>query len=319
MKSWTVTPEEKGISSFKYVSRILPSAPAGLLRKSMRKKNITLNGKKMEGKEKLKAGDEIGIWFSEETIQKFVGEEKEKRGPAIPNFSSFIVYEDSHILILNKPAGLLSQRDAGEGISLNDGVLDYLHARVTSAFHPSICNRLDRNTSGLVMAGKDMDSLQQLNEVIRERRGHKFYEALVWGETEEQGILKGYMRKDTEHNRVSYSDTPVPGTYAVETRFIRKQVFEKEGVLLSLVQVELITGKSHQIRVHFAHAGHPLLGDAKYGTKESIQASHGLHLQRQMLHACRLVFPEMKGELAYLSGKTFEAALPEDMKKVIPL
>ena len=316
MKEWMVSEAESGTRAFRYITRILPGAPAGLLRKSLRKKNITLNGKKMTGQEKLKGGDRISVWFSEDTLQKFmVPKAVEDVKPAVPGFSSLIIYEDPEVLIMDKPAGLLSQGD-GTGPSLNDGVLSWLAKEITPAFRPSICNRLDRNTSGLVVAGKTMEALQTLNTLIRTRAIGKYYRALVYGKTEKVGVLTGFMKKDSARNRVLWLDHEEEGTYPVETRYERKEIFLKKGILYSLVEVELVTGKSHQIRVHFAHMGHPLLGDPKYGSEESRKASAILHVHRQMLHAYRLVFPELEGALSHLSGKIFEAPVPEEMERL---
>ena len=318
MKSWNVTPSEEGVTALKYVCRLLPSASMGLIRKSIRKKNITLNGKKMEGKEHLRAGDTISIWFSDETLTKFMG-----NGPSAPedtgifHLSDYIVYEDENILVLNKPAGILSQGDSSGSSSLNDGVLAYLKDFMTPAFKPSICNRLDRNTSGLVLAGKTMEALQVLNELIRSRKVHKYYEALVLGTVESAGVFKGYMVKDREKNRVFWSEKQVRGSVPVETRYERIKTMRKEGITFSLVKILLVTGRSHQIRVHFQAAGHPLLGEKKYGSPEGISASEKLHIKRQMLHAFQLEFPEMDGNFSNLSGKVVEALLPEDFVKVI--
>lgn len=302
----------------KYVCRLLPAASMGLIRKSMRKKNITLNGKKMEGKEHLRAGDRIDIWFSDETLKKFMGHgetEPEKR--EFPHFEKLIVYEDENILALNKPAGLLSQGDSSGTPSLNDGVLSWLKDFVTPAFKPSICNRLDRNTSGLVLAGKNMEALQVLNDLIRSRSVHKYYMALVLGKPAERGVFKGYMVKDREKNQVAFSEKPVKGSAPVETRFERLKTLSKNGITFSLVKILLVTGRSHQIRVHFQAGGHPLLGERKYGSEESISASQKLHIKRQMLHAFELEFPEMEGNFSNLSGKVVEAPLPEDFLKVM--
>jgi len=318
MKSWIVTPSEEGVNGLKYVCRTLPAASMGLIRKSMRKKNITLNGKKMEGKEHLKAGDKVAIWFSDETLSKFMGNEKvEPKAEGLPHFEDFIIYEDENILALNKPAGLLSQGDSSGSLSLNDGVLSYLKDFITPAFKPSICNRLDRNTSGLLLAGKNMEALQVLNDLIRSRSVHKYYEALVLGEVPGEGVFKGYMAKDREKNQVSFSEKPVRGSLPAETRFERLKTLTKNGITFSLVKILLVTGRSHQIRVHFQAAGHPLLGEKKYGSEESISASEKLHIRRQMLHAFRLGFPEMEGNLSNLSGKVMEAPLPEDFRKVM--
>ena len=244
-------------------------------------------------------------------------------GPSAPedtgifHLSDYIVYEDENILVLNKPVGILSQGDSSGSSSLNDGVLAYLKDFMTPAFKPSICNRLDRNTSGLVLAGKTMEALQVLNELIRSRKVHKYYEALVLGTVESAGVFKGYMVKDREKNRVFWSEKQGRGSVPVETRYERIKTMRKEGITFSLVKILLVTGRSHQIRVHFQAAGHPLLGEKKYGSPESISASEKLHIKRQMLHAFQLEFPEMDGNFSNLSGKVVEAPLPEDFVKVI--
>lgn len=314
MKSWTVSPVEAGITAWKYVTRLFPEAASGLLRKGMRKKNITLNGKKMEGKEKLSAGDRIDVWFSDDTISKFQREVRKAGEKSLSFFRSCIVYEDENVLVLNKPVGLLSQGDGSGSPSLNDGLLAYLRNEITPAFRPSICNRLDRNTSGIVLAGKNMAALQELSELIRSRRIEKTYIAMVWGKTEEKGTFKGWMIKNERENRVSYLDHEEPGARLVETRF--DGALYPEGALYSVVQVHLITGRSHQIRVHFTHAGHPLLGDRKYGTKESIAFSERNHIKRQLLHAGKVRFPVLTGTLEALSGKTFTAEVPDDMRRL---
>ncbi len=316
MKEFTVQKSEAGQSALKYLARLLPAAPMGLLRKSMRKKNVTLNGKKMEGKEKLAAGDVLSVWFAKETLTKFMGAKEEVQEKRLPDFPKWIVYEDENLLVINKPAGILSQGDASGDVSLNDGLLSYLGNRESSV-KPSICNRLDRNTSGLVLAGKTIAALQTLNALIKDRSLHKIYFALVLGEVAESGTLKGFLVKDHETNQGRYSEKKVPGAVPIETRYKRKGIFHKDGVTYSLVEVLLVTGRSHQIRIHFASIGHPLLGDKKYGTKESLAASRALSIHRQMLHAARLVFPEMEGEMGYLSEKEFRAGMPGDMKALM--
>ncbi|WP_443789816.1 RluA family pseudouridine synthase, partial [Dialister succinatiphilus] len=197
---------------------------------------------------------------------------------------------------------------------LNDGLIDYLKNEITPAFRPSICNRLDRNTSGIVLAGKTMAALQQLSELIRTRAVSKTYIAMVWGETEKQGTFKGWMIKDERKNQVRCLDHEEEGARPVETRYKQIAVKRMGQDLCTLVEVHLITGRSHQIRVHFSHAGHPLLGDRKYGTKESIAFSDRNHIRRQLLHAGKVGFPEhVKPPLETLSGKLFTARLPADM------
>lgn len=238
------------------------------------------------------------------------------KGKDLSFFFSSILYEDENVLVLNKPASLLSQGDGSGSPSLNDGLLAYLKDEITPAFRPSICNRLDRNTSGIVLAGKTMAALQQLSELIRTRAVSKTYTAMVWGETEKQGTFKGWMIKDERKNQVRCLDHEEEGARPVETRYKQIAVKRMGQDLCTLVEVHLITGRSHQIRVHFAHAGHPILGDRKYGTKESIAFSDRNHIRRQLLHAGKVGFPEhVKPPLDALSGKLFTARLPEDMEK----
>lgn len=319
MRQWTVTSAEAGQSVWKYVTRLLPGAASGLLRKSLRKKNITLNGKKAEGKEKLQVGDQVTIWFSEETLVSFMAGETEKKEEIEdkwPDFPQWIVYEDDQILILDKPAGLLSQGDGSGNPSLNDGLLWYLQDHIHGMVKPSICNRLDRNTSGLVAAGKTVSSLQVLNGLIKDHALQKEYKALVWGHMEGCGILKGFLVKNHKTNQVRYTEKQEEGTLPIETHYQVLETFEKKGVSYSLVQIRLVTGRSHQIRIHFASMGHPLLGDKKYGSSESVKASMKLHIHRQMLHAFRLTFPDTEGPLSALAGKTLEAPLPKDMERL---
>lgn len=316
MKQFTIQPREAGQSSWKYITRLLPEAASGLLRKSMRKKNITVNGKKIEGKEKLQPGDRVEIWFSDETLARFMGQ-TEKPTVAEGNWKEFpqwILYEDEQMLVLNKPAGLLSQGDSSGSDSLNDGLLSYLQNEISPTVKPSICNRLDRNTSGLVLAGKTVQALQELNGWIKDHALHKEYQALVYGTLKGSGVLKGFLVKNHRTNQVRYTDKAETGALPIESRYQVLKTFEKQGIPCTLLQVELVTGRSHQIRIHFASIGHPLLGDRKYGNRESIAASQTLHIRRQMLHAYEMTFPETTGLLASVSGKTVRAPLPKDMR-----
>lgn len=315
MKEFTIDGREAGQSSWKYLTRLLPEAASGLLRKSMRKKNITVNGKKIEGKEKLQTGDRVEIWFSDETLAKFMGqtEIETAKEETWKEFPQWILYEDAQMLVLNKPAGLLSQGDKSGSDSLNDGLLAYLQSEISPTVKPSICNRLDRNTSGLVLAGKTVQALQELNGWIKDHALHKEYQAIVYGTMKGSGVLKGFLVKNHGTNQVRYTDKAEKGALPIESRYQVLKNFEKQGISCTLLQVQLVTGRSHQIRIHFASLGHPLLGDRKYGSQESIMASQKLHIHRQMLHAYEMIFPKTKGILTALSGKTIQAPLPEDM------
>lgn len=314
MQEFIIQKEEVGQTVMKYLARLLPEASMGLLRKSMRKKNIVLNGKKIEGREKIAAGDSVKVWFSDETIEKFRGKKEEAPRRDYPDFETWILYEDENIVILNKPAGLLSQGDTSGAPSLNEALLSARESR--AGVTPSICHRLDRNTSGLVIAGKTMRGLQEMNALIKARTLTKVYQAIVYGKTPHSGILKGYLVKDHERNQVRYTEREGPGALPIETHYETLETSEAHGCLFSLVRVHLVTGRSHQIRLHFSSIGHPLLGDRKYGSRASLSASEALHVRRQLLHAWELTFPALTDDFAYLSGKTFTAPLPADFASV---
>lgn len=314
MQEFIIQKEEAGQTVMKYLARLLPEASMGLLRKSMRKKNIVLNGKKIEGREKIAAGDSVKVWFSDETIEKFRGKKEEAPKRDYPDFETWILYEDENIVILNKPAGLLSQGDTSGAPSLNEALLSARESR--AGVTPSICHRLDRNTSGLVIAGKTMRGLQEMNALIKARSLTKVYQALVYGKTPASGILKGYLVKDHERNQVRYTERAEQGALPIETHYETLETVEAHGCLFSLVRVHLVTGRSHQIRLHFSSIGHPLLGDRKYGSRASLSASEALHIRRQLLHAASLTFPMLTDDFAYLSGKTFTAPLPADFTAI---
>lgn len=314
MQEFIIQKEEAGQTVMKYMARLLPEASMGLLRKSMRKKNIVLNGKKIEGREKIAAGDSVKVWFSDETIEKFRGKREEAPKRDYPDFETWILYEDENIVILNKPAGLLSQGDTSGAPSLNEALLSARESR--AGVTPSICHRLDRNTSGLVIAGKTVRGLQEMNALIKAHSLTKVYQALVYGKTPASGILKGYLVKDHERNQVRYTERVEQGALPIETHYETLETVEAHGCLFSLVRVHLVTGRSHQIRLHFFSIGHPLLGDPKYGSRASLSASEALHIRRQLLHAASLTFPALTDDFAYLSGKTFTAPLPDDFASV---
>lgn len=320
MKEYTVTSAESGQKCIKYCEKILPNAGTGFLHKMLRKKNITLNGKKADGSERLTGGDVIRFFFSDETFATFAGgdaapvkgkgKEPRKETKIMPLQKQHIVYEDENVLFYNKPAGLLSQKAKPEDVSLNEMLLAYL-AKENSASRavskPSICNRLDRNTSGLVICGKTYQGLRMMNERIAGRDIGKYYHCLVAGKLQEAILLKGYLRKDEKTNKVEIKKHEFPGASYIETE-IKPLAVTKN---VSLLEVHLITGKTHQIRSHLSSIGHPILGDHKYGDakmNDRMRKTYGL--KSQLLHAYRLEMPEDE-QLGSLSGKKFIAPKPE--------
>ena len=306
MKEFKITDAETGQTLLKYLSKILPLASISLLHKSLRKKNITINHKKCSGKEILGDNDIVQIWFSDETFSLFSKRTKKyslkKRNF---NFAKYIIYEDEHIIIVNKPAGILTQGDESGEFTLNDALLKYCNFENDSTAKPSVCNRLDRNTGGLVLCGKTISGLQTLNQIIKNRSLLKKYRCIVFGKTKKEETLKSFLTKSNESNKVTISNNKTNNSLPIETKYKRISVIEKNGLLCSLLEVQLVTGRSHQIRAHLSFIGHPILGDKKYGTKESIALSNQLKMDYQLLQAFSLTFPVLQGKLSYLSKKKF--------------
>ena len=300
MKEYLINDNDEGQTLLKYSFRILESAPQSLIRKFLRNKNIELNCHRADGSEKLRSGDIVKFWLSDETFNKFSEKlSPERDAPEAALDEKLIIYEDADYIIINKPAGILSQSDGTGKVSLNDMLLSYVPSG--PAFKPSICNRLDTNTSGLVICGRSVRGLQTMDEAIRAHRIGKYYRCICSGRIEKDMKLEAYLKKDRGRNIVTVTDEPVKGSEKIITMLHVLKCFENASYL----EIELITGKSHQIRAHLSHIGHPLIGDLKYGTRDR---SAG----RQMLHAYRAVMPE---DILY--GKEFTAPLPEDFERIL--
>ena len=302
MKEFIINENEAGQRFDKYLAKLLKEAPKSFFYKMMRKKNITLNGKKANGNEKLLSGDHVKLFLSDETFEKFSGTDKAPRA----YHKLDIIYEDENILLINKPSGMLSQPGDDGTPSLVEYLTGYLleTGSLTEedlrTFRPSVCNRLDRNTTGLIAAGKSLAGLQELSEMFKSRNLHKYYLCLVEGVLEQEKYIKGYLSKDKKNNKVTIYKQEKENTLPVETRYFPLGNNGKR----TLLKVELITGRAHQIRAHLASEGHSIVGDPKYGKNES-------NLKGQLLHSFCMEFPVLTGTLSYLSGKTFTAPIPE--------
>lgn len=325
MQLLIIKENEAGQRLDKYLHKYLKEAPNSFLYKMLRKKNIVLNGKKASGNEKLIIGDEIRLFFSEETLEKMKGNGSEIPESLDRQYKDYkkayeaygklpVIYEDHHVLIVNKPAGLLTQKAHPEDLSLNEWFIGYLlmHGEITKeelhTFRPSVCNRLDRNTSGMVICGKTIAGSQKMSELLKDRSLHKYYRLYVKGKIVHATLIEGYLTKDEKKNKVVVTKRP----NGAESSFIKTK-YEPLKVIgdKTLLEVELITGKTHQIRAHLASIGHPLLGDYKYGDRKfNDNYKKKYKVESQLLHAHRLEFPVLTGEFEAISEKKLIAEEP---------
>lgn len=311
MQEVIIAKNESGQRLDKYLHKFMPYATTSFFYKMLRKKNIVLNGKKAEGNEKLIEGDHISFFLADDTISKFRTESHMDTSLYVKAFHSIrgidVLYEDEDVVFLNKPVNILTQQAEGQSISLNEWLLGYLleNNKITSeelrTFKPSICNRLDRNTTGIVLCGKSLLGLQVLSKALVERSVHKYYRCMVEGTVTESMALDGYLCKDEKTNTVAISKQALPGYEPIRTNFV--PIEHRNGY--TELEVELITGKTHQIRAHLASIAHPIVGDYKYSGKQDKQYHH------QLLHAYRVVFPD-NFELSHLSGREFICPKPFD-------
>lgn len=333
MRKLVVTKNEAGQKLLKLLAKYLNTAPQSFLHKMLRKKNITLNGKKADGTELLKESDEVCLFLSEDTIVSFQNTQRAEtvtengnggfkgQDSVTDRISGVeVIYEDEDVLLLNKPVGVLSQKADKEDVSLNEWVISYLlgSGKLTKeemqTFRPGVCNRLDRNTSGLITAGKSLRGLQTLSALLKERTVHKDYFCIVCGEVKNGCSLKGYLEKNETTNRVTVEKTRHSGEEAyIETEYTPVV----SNGRYTLLRVRLITGKTHQIRAHLASVGHPLIGDGKYGNKEVNQRlKRQFGLKHQLLHAAYFEFPEKMQTFPQLAGKKFFAPVPQQFLKI---
>jgi 23S rRNA pseudouridine955/2504/2580 synthase len=278
----------------------------------LRKKNITLNGKKATGNEMLLIGDEISVFFSDETFDKMRGISSELDVSAyiLQEDPLDIVYENDDFIAINKPKNMLSQKAKDTDVSLNEYVLSYLlknhkmKAEDLSYYRPSCINRLDRNTTGLIFAAKTYKGAKELSLLFKEKNHPKVYRCICAGEIKEEQLLKHFLCKDEETNTVRITSEVVPKAKEIITGI--KPI--KSNGKITLLEVKLYTGRTHQIRAHLSYINHPVIGDYKYGN-DSINKEYKTKysISSQMLHSFAMDIPEI-GELT--------AAVPEEFEKV---
>lgn len=330
MRQITIRSNEAGQRLDKFLQKYMKEAPASFFYKMMRKKNILLNGKKCAGSEKLVQGDCIRLYLAQETLEKF-GAPAAGKTDLSPYEKAYkavgplpVLWENEHALAVDKPVGLLSQKARPGDLSLNEWLIGYLlqkgdvFAEELSTFRPSVCNRLDRNTSGIVLCSKSLLGSQELTEAIREKSARKFYRMLAGGRLEKGGVFEGWERKDTSLNQVRILKTPQKGAQRIRTRIRPLVTGNLPGVgPVTYAEAELFTGKTHQIRASLAAMGHPLLGDAKYGRIRT-EVLEGYGVLGQMLHACRVEFDgSLHPDRAGLCGLTLTAPLPQPFERIL--
>lgn len=315
MRKLTVSAADSGQRLDKLLAKYLNKAPKSFIYKMLRKKNIKLNGKRAEGNERLSDGDVIEMFFSEAVFEEFT----ESYAPVEKKVELSVVYEDDNVIIINKPVGMLSQKAENKDITLTEHLISFMLDKgsiteeTLKSFRPGVCNRLDRNTSGLVIGGKTQAGAREMSEMLRDRTLHKYYRCIVAGVVKEAGKIDGFLVKDEKTNKVTVTkeDTADGG------RIITEYTPIKTNGTYTLLEVLLVTGKTHQIRAHLASIGHPLIGDIKYGNSKINEAmSKNFGLKNQLLHAYRLEFPKKVVCSPALSGKKVIAPLPGRFAKI---
>ncbi|MFG6347812.1 MAG: RluA family pseudouridine synthase [Lachnospiraceae bacterium] len=333
MQVLKITSQDEGQRLDKFLCKFMAEAPKSFFYKMLRKKNIVLNGKKAEGMERLVKGDEIKLFLSDETIagfrKKLPGTDTLLPGSCnitgITNITNIldIIYEDNDILIINKPAGILSQKADKNDISVVEYINAYLKKQPANednytVFNAGICNRLDRNTSGLIVAGKTIKGLQSMNSIFKNRELKKYYLCIVKGKIDSAERLDGYLVKNSRHNNVTITQHETEGSSRVITEYTPLQYGKIGSNVYTLLKVHLVTGKAHQIRAHLKSTGHPLAGDAKYGHKDIYQIfKREFGLKHQLLHAWRLEFGTSGNIPEKYQGMVFEAPLPEKFTSIM--
>ncbi len=317
MKEFTISSNDAGQRLDRFLAKAVPLLPASLAQKYIRIKRIKCNGARAARDTRLKAGDVLQLYINDEFFDTPRADNAYLTVSA-PKLN--LVYEDENILLVDKRPGLaVHPHDGAEyGRTLIDHIQAYLYQkrewnpRMENSFTPALCNRIDRNTGGIVIAAKTAEALRVMNQKIKDREIDKRYLAIVEGTPKpREGCLKGYLFKDAKKNRVYVTDSPQPGAKTCQTNY--RVLASSQG--LSLVECELLTGRTHQIRAQFAHAGCPLLGDGKYGKLDKrfdrdYQALYSYKLQFQ--------FTTPAGCLDSLNGRTFQVKRVDFVETYFP-
>lgn len=305
----------------KFLLKYLNKSTKSFIYKMLRKKNIKLNDQKADGNEILKEDDVIKLFLSDETINKFREYKNNYENYKGLDLKS-IIYEDQNILIINKMPGIIvhsATNDENENTLINS-IIKYLVStgefspENSDGFKPAICNRLDVNTSGIIVAGKNLPSVQSLNEIFKNKTVEKIYETIVIGNIKEDGEIRGFHKKNEQTNTVEI--------FSENLNKDLKEVYTKYFVLknsenFTHLKIKLITGKTHQIRASLENINHSIIGDRKYGNNQlnsEFKKKYGL--SNQLLHASSITFCEETGFLSYLNQKKFIAPKTAVFKKI---
>lgn len=323
MREILVSQNEKEQKLLKLLQKYFKGQADSFLYKMLRKKNILLNGKKADGKEILQLGDTVQLYFSEESLGKLLQErESTEKKLWTQKWQSAILYEDNHCILFNKPVGLLSENDGSSSFSVNSLLLSYMRTKgelskeQEKSFRPGIANRLDRNTSGIIIFGKSLGGLQAFAKLLQSHDLEKKYYALVYGDFQKIGLQEHLLEKDKGRNKALESERGK----RVKSAFEKLACVESSEGPLSLLSVQIFTGKTHQIRTQLSLLSHPIVGDDKYGdTRKNARLRKTLPLSYQLLHAYSLRFPKLpeNSVLFSLSEKCFFAPLPKEYLEIL--
>ncbi len=302
MKEVIIRTNDAGQRLDKFLTKAFPNLPQAMMYKSIRKKDIKLNGKRCEISTRLQEGDRLTMYLKDEFFQTAPKEYDFLKAP----LKLEIVYEDENLLLLDKKPGLIVHPDETYHFdSLIARVQHYLYQKgeynpeAENAFAPALINRIDRNTGGIVMAAKNAETLRIMNQKVKDRELQKRYLCIVYGHMEQpEALLTGYLEKNEAQNRVYISQKPSPGAKSIRTKY---RVLEEKSKF-SLLEVELLTGRTHQIRAHLASVGHPLAGDGKYGTN-AVNRETGFRFQALYSYKLKFTFTTPAGILEYLNGR----------------